>query len=217
MKIKPWLTIMNITFSQACENNKNHILSVLQQAFSSTKQVLEIGSGTGQHSVHFATNLPHLAWQTSDLPINHYSINARKEDSQLENLFAPITIDLNQEWLTALEDSDLSTATVDGIFTANTLHIISWHLVQQFFNSIKEHLAIGGILCIYGPFNYQGKFTSESNAQFDLWLKDRDGASGIRDFEQVQLLAKAEGLALLQDHSMPANNRLLVFKRINKI
>ena len=206
---------MNLNFSQACENNKTPILNVLQGAFVNTKQVLEIGSGTGQHSVFFAENLPLLRWQTSDLSIHHYSINARREESKLTNLLAPITVDLQQAWQpilkkSALTESSLPTV-IDGIFTANTLHIISWSLVKNFFNETEKHLAKGGTLCIYGPFNYQRKFTSESNAQFDIRLKHRDPESGIRDFEEVQALAEQAGLSLIADHTMPANNRLLVF------
>lgn len=203
----------NLTFSQACENNKKPILNILKDAFNSSEKILEIGSGTGQHSVYFAQHLPNLSWQTSDLPINHYSINARKEESELKNLLPPITIDLQQEWRVPLQQSRLATAMVDGIFTANTLHIVSWHLVQKFFDGIKEHLTYGGVVCIYGPFNYEGEFTSERNAQFDLWLKARDTASGIRDFEQVLQLAKDADLQLSADHTMPANNRLLVFNK----
>lgn len=206
---------MNINYSQACENNKNPIVNILKEAFANTEQVLEIGSGTGQHSVFFAEHLPHLQWQTSDLAEHHYSIKARKEDSKLTNLLDPIVVDLNQEWLTTLQDSALTpsstSAIIDGIFTANTLHIISWSLVKNFFKEAEKYLAKGGILCIYGPFNYQRKFTSESNAQFDVLLKHRNPESGIRDFEEVQALAKQAGFTLLTDHTMPANNRLLVF------
>lgn len=206
---------MNLNFSQACENNKTPILKVLKEAFVNTKQVLEIGSGTGQHSVFFAEHLPQLVWQTSDLSVHHYSINVRKEESKLTNLLAPITLDLTQAWLPALTQSTLtqpsSPVLVDGIFTANTLHIISWSLVKNFFKEANKHLAKGGVLCVYGPFNYQRKFTSESNAEFDIRLKARDPESGIRDFEEVQALANQAELSLVEDHTMPANNRLLVF------
>lgn len=201
---------MNLKFSQACENNKTPILNLLKSTFTDTKHVLEIGSGTGQHSVFFAKHLPHLRWQTSDLPEHHYSINVRREESELTNLLVPIALDLQQAWQAPLEKSSLPSV-IDGIFTANTLHIISWYLVKELFKETEKHLVKGGILCIYGPFNYQRKFTSESNAQFDIRLKSRDPESGIRDFEEVQALANQAGLSLLADHTMPANNRLLVF------
>jgi cyclopropane fatty-acyl-phospholipid synthase-like methyltransferase len=199
---------MELTFSQACENNKAAILTVLQNFFKTTKHVLEVGSGTGQHAIHFAEKLPHLSWQTSDLLINHFSINQRISSSQLNNILTPIHLDLNNEWPMV---SSSKTSLFDGIFTANTLHIISWDLVQRFFTGVQKNLKEGGTLCIYGPFNYEGTFTSESNANFELWLKDRDINSGIRDFEAIELLAKSAKLSLISDNAMPANNRLLVF------
>jgi len=199
---------MELTFSQACENNKEAILTVLQKAFKTTKSVLEIGSGTGQHAIYFAENLPHLFWQTSDLPINHYSINQRISNCSLKNINPAIVLDLNDDWPTVnINDKPQ----VEGIFTANTLHIVSWPLVQRFFESVDKNLKEGGKLCIYGPFNYNGKFTSESNANFELWLVDRDINSGIRDYEAIEALANSAGLSLITDHIMPANNRLLEF------
>ena len=201
---------MELAFSQACENNKPAILSVLKQAFSTTKNVLEIGSGTGQHAIHFAEHLPQLVWQTSDLPINHYSINQRVINSGLNNILEPMTLDLTEDWSFINDDN---TRYFDGIFTANTLHIVSWPLVQRFFTGVGNNLAKEGTLCIYGPFNYDGEFTSASNQQFDLWLKERDQHSGIRDFEAIVTLANAAGLSLITDHTMPANNRLLAFRK----
>ncbi|OUR61451.1 methylase [Colwellia sp. 39_35_sub15_T18] len=199
---------MNKPFSQACENNKQPILNILTTVFSSTKHVLEIGSGTGQHAVFFGQQLPDLTWQTSDLPINHQGINLWLDEAALANVQRPIVIDLNKPW--PMPNNNLP---VDGLYTANTLHIISWPLVVNFFQGIEQNLAPKASVCIYGPFNYQGKFTSESNANFDLWLKDRDINSGIRDIEAILLLATSAGLTLVDDHAMPANNRLLVFSK----
>jgi len=189
-------------FSQACENNKNAIFSVLKTVFANTKNVLEIGSGSGQHAVYFAKNLPWLSWQTSDLEINHQGINQWIDEQPSENLQRPIKLDLQAPWKMSL---------VDGIYTANTLHIVSWALVENFFVGVKKCLATHGSLCIYGPFNYHGKFTSSSNADFDIWLKSRNRESGIRDIEAIVLLAQEAGLTLVHDHTMPANNRLLEF------
>ncbi len=200
--------MMNKPFSQACENNKQPILNILTTVFSSTKHVLEIGSGTGQHAVFFGQQLPDLTWQTSDLPINHQGINLWLDEAALANVQRPIVIDLNKPW--PMPNNNLP---VDGLYTANTLHIISWPLVVNFFQGIEQNLAPKASVCIYGPFNYQGKFTSESNANFDLWLKDRDINSGIRDIEAILLLATSAGLTLVDDHAMPANNRLLVFSK----
>ncbi|KZN46545.1 DUF938 domain-containing protein [Pseudoalteromonas luteoviolacea] len=196
---------MTKPFSQACENNKDPILQKLAPFLFGATQVLEIGSGTGQHAVHFAQALPTLIWQTSDLRHNHGGIVSWCEEADLTNLRLPLELDLNIEsW--PLEN-------IPVIYTANTLHIVSAKLVEQFFKGVAAHLAVTGKLAIYGPFNYRGDFTSQSNAEFDAFLKMRDPKSGIRDFEWICELAQKAGLALVHDHAMPANNRLLLFKR----
>jgi len=200
--------MMNKPFSQACENNKRPIVNILTAVFSENKHVLEIGSGTGQHAVFFGQQLPHLTWQTSDLLINHQGINLWLDEAGSANVIKPIVIDLNKPWPMPKDSFQ-----VDGLYTANTLHIISWTLVVKFFEGLKSNLAFDASVCIYGPFNYQGKFSSESNANFDLWLKERDINSGIRDIEAILLLANSAGLTLIDDHAMPANNRLLVFSK----
>ena len=197
--------IMNKPFSQACENNKAAILSILAEHLKACKTVLEVGSGTGQHAVYFAPNLPWLSWQTSDISANHQGINLWLNELPQDNLLSPIELDLNNRW---------PIKKVDAIFTANTLHIVKWSLVEAFFHGVSQHLNSHGHCCIYGPFNYQGKYSSESNANFDLWLKERDSESAIRDIEAIIALANAAGLSLENDHAMPANNRLLVFKKI---
>lgn len=197
---------MNKPFSQACENNKIAILSLLSDIFRATKTVLEVGSGTGQHAIHFAANMPWLSWQTSDVLTNHQGISQWLNEYPNANLYHPIALDLNHTW--PIEK-------VDAIYTANTLHIVSWSLVQAFFSGVAKHLEQRGKLCIYGPFNYQGKYTSESNAGFDIWLKERDSESAIRDIEAIIALAQHAGLSLEDDHAMPANNRLLVFTKLS--
>lgn len=208
IKINKRRNMMNKPFSQACENNKRPILDILTNAFSKSKHVLEIGSGTGQHAVFFGQHLPYLTWQTSDLLINHQGINDWLNEAALTNVQRPIVIDLHHTW--PVPENNLQ---VDGIYTANTLHIISWPLVVKFFEGVAQNLKAQASVCIYGPFNYQGKFTSESNASFDTWLKERDINSGIRDIEAVLTLASSAGLNLIDDHLMPANNRLLVFSK----
>lgn len=196
---------MTKQFSQACENNKQPILEILSRVLINRKNVLEIGSGTGQHAVYIAKKLPFLTWQTSDLEVNHAGINQWITDLPSPNIKRPLVIDLAS--VQPLSDN------IDAIFTANTLHIISWALVQKFFELVATSLAKDGTLCIYGPFNYQGKYTSESNANFDLWLKERDKKSGIRDFEAICQLATKAGLSLKEDIQMPANNRILIFTK----
>ncbi|WP_432696431.1 DUF938 domain-containing protein [Marinobacterium sp. YM272] len=191
-------------FSPACENNKEPILEVLRDAFSDCSSVLEIGSGTGQHAVHFAAQLPHLRWQTSDLAENHQGILLWLEEAGLGNLHPPIELDVTQpDWPGGF----------DAVFTANTTHIMPWPAVIEMISRIGELLPEGGVFCQYGPFNYAGRFTSDSNARFDLWLKQFDPARGIRDFEEVRDLARQAGLSLEADNTMPANNRLLVWRK----
>jgi SAM-dependent methyltransferase len=190
-------------YSEACEINKAPILAVLKDIFPDRKRVLEIASGTGQHAVYFGRELPHLTWQTSELVQNLTGIRAWLNEEQLPNVFAPLAIDVN--------DARWPVATVDAIFNANTVHIISWPEVERLFAHIACVIEPGGYVCLYGPYNYGGHFTSESNARFDAWLKSRDPNSGVRDFEAVNRLAMSHGLDLLHDIAMPSNNRILVW------
>ena len=200
-----------LPFSQACENNQAPIFAVLQQAFADRRHVLEIGSGTGQHSVYFAPRLPHLVWQTSDLADNHAGIRAWHAQHPAPNLRPPLLLDLaHSDWPQGEPDS----GPFDAVFSSNTAHIVAWPLVQRMFALVGQHLPAGGVFAIYGPFNYGGQFTSDSNRAFDAWLRQRDAASGIRDMEAMQALGAQHGLELVQDRAMPANNRTLVFQKI---
>jgi cyclopropane fatty-acyl-phospholipid synthase-like methyltransferase len=192
-------------YSQACENNKEPILNVLRSAFEGIGQVLEIGAGTGQHAVHFARHLPQLIWHPTDLPEHLAGIRLWIDGAGLPNLAPPRPLDVN--------DARWVEGPIEGIFSANTTHILAWESVEAMFRGIGRHLAAGGRLCLYGPFNYGGCFTSDSNARFDEWLRLQDPASGIRDFEAIDRLARDTGLELLADHAMPANNRTLVWRK----
>lgn len=192
-------------FSESCEQNKVPILEVLQDVFSDRQNVLEIASGTGQHAVFFGRALPHLTWQTSELTANHAGIRMWLDEAQLSNVLPPVEIDVSSDvW---------PVGSVDAIFNANTVHIVSWPEVERMFAGIGHVLETGGVLCLYGPFNYGGNFTSDSNARFDAWLKSRDPGSGVRDFEAINRLAELQGLSLQKDVAMPANNRTLVWQR----
>ncbi len=194
-------------FAESCEQNRDPILAVLREVFADCRLVLEIGSGTGQHAVYFGAELPHLRWQTADVPQHHTGIRAWLDEAALPNVLPPIPLDVGQPgW---------RSGRYDAVFSANTLHIMGWPEVEAFFAGVGEVLEAGGVLAVYGPFNYGGTFTSESNARFDTWLKARDPASGVRDFEAVDTLARAQGLALQQDIAMPANNRTLVWRRLS--
>ena len=191
----------------ACDRNREPILAVLREQFAGHRRVLEIGSGTGQHAVHFAAAMPWLEWQASDVADNLPGIRAWLDDARLPNTPPPLELDVEQAaW---------PGPACDAVFTANSLHIMGWQAVQAFFRGVGRVLADApdGTLVAYGPFNYGGAYTSDSNRDFDAWLKARDPRSGIRDFEAVDALAPAAGLRLVADVQMPANNRCLVWRR----
>jgi len=195
---------MDLPFSQACENNKDVILAVLQRHFTKPGRVLEIAGGTGQHAVHFAAQLPTLHWQSTEVPAAVARLNLRLQAAVLPNLPLALPLDVTQQ--------DWALQEFNYLFSANSLHIMPQSAVVEFFRHLPDVLQPGAIVCVYGPFKYDGQFTTPSNAQFDVWLKDNDARSGIRDFETVQTLALAAGLTLLEDNAMPANNQLLVWR-----
>ena len=194
-----------LAVSEACERNKGPILAVLGGELARSHAVLEIGSGTGQHAVHFARHLPHLAWQPSELGAELGPLAERIRLEGPPNLRPAIALDVcAHPW---------PVERVDAAFSANTLHIMPWDAVEDFFRGIGAVLEAAGVLCVYGPFRYHGAHTSASNAEFDRFLRRRDPLSGIRDFEALARLAAAAGLELSADHAMPANNRTLVWRR----
>ena len=199
----------HLPFSQACENNKQAILEVLEKELVGYLHILEVGSGTGQHGVYFAPNLPHLTWQTSDVVGNHSVIQAWLNAHPASNLHAPLRLDLRTDCI-----SHSSTAKpYDAVFTANTLHIIAWSLVEKLFELMGSTLAIDGKLVIYGPFNENGQYTSAGNQQFDTILRQGNPSSGIRNKEDVIALADHYDLAVYKQYAMPANNQMLIFKK----
>ena len=200
--------VQPLPFSEACERNKGPILEVLQRRLGPQPGlVLEVGAGTGQHAVHFARSLPQLSWQPTEQLENLPALAARVTLEGPSNLLAPLELDVEQAAWPCDADS------VDAVFTANTLHIVSWHQVQALFRGVGEVLRDDGMLIVYGPFRYGGQFTSHSNAAFDASLRQRDPASGIREFEAVDALAAGQGLRLVEDCAMPANNQTLVWRR----
>jgi len=201
-------TMSDRPYAPSCDRNRDPILQVLQRQFADCRRVLEIGSGTGQHAVHFAAALPQLTWQCSERAEHLPGIAQWLESADLPNTPPPLALDVREgPW---------PHTGYDAVFTSNTLHIMGWEAVQAFFAGVGHLLATnaGGMLVVYGPFNYGGAFTSDSNRDFDAWLKARDPASGIRDAEAVDALAQAQGLALQEDVAMPANNRCLVWRRV---
>lgn len=192
-----------LPFSASCERNKEPILDVLRSRFARSAQVLEIGSGTGQHAVHFARALTHLTWYPTEQLTYLADLTERVRLEGTHNLRAPTLLDVRQAvW---------PLRSVDAVFTANTLHIMSWPAVTSALNGIGGVLAPGGALCVYGPFRYAGSYTSESNREFDQMLQERDPLSGLRDIQAITPFAEQYGMRLVADHDLPANNRLLVF------
>lgn len=197
--------MQNLPFSQACENNKNPILDILKEIFADKTRVLEIGSGTGQHAVYFAEHLKHLHWQPSDRIENLEGINLWLDTYPQDNLSLPIELDVSQNnW-----PQDF-----DAVFSANTAHIMPWKLTQLMLEKVATLLPEKGVFALYGPFNYGGEFTSDSNANFDRWLKSIAPHQGIRDFEKVNEIVCSAGMHLLNDYAMPANNRLLAWRKL---
>ena len=191
--------------SEACERNKGPILEVLRSVFADRSHVLEIGSGTGQHGVHFAAHLEHVTWHPTERLGALPELAARIQAEGGRNLRQPMLLDVRQ--------SVWPLRSVDAVFTANTLHILSWPEVTAMFHGIGGTLVPGGVVCVYGPFRYAGSYTSPSNLEFDRLLRERDPDSGIREIHDLTALASGFGLRLDADHDLPAHNRLLVFMK----
>jgi len=192
-------------FSPSCEENKYVILHAIKPLLKSSLDVLEIASGTGQHAVYFAKNMPQLIWHTSDLLNSHNGINRWLLEAQLPNIMRPIALDVSQD--------NVPNTPFDAIYTANSFHIMSAQNVVDFFSKVPVVLKQSGQVIVYGPFNYNNAFTSESNARFNDWLISNNPQSGIKDFEWCNTLANNAGLTLIDDIEMPQNNRILVWQK----
>lgn len=196
---------MNKPFSQACANNQAVICEVLERVFAHKKQALEVGSGTGQHGVWFASKMPHLSWQLSDRKPNHAGIKQWVSDYPSPNLLSPIALDvLTDGW---------PMAAYDAAYSANTAHIMPWQAVEAMFSGIAERLLSGGVFCLYGPMKYLGVLEAQSNVEFDYRLRQQLPHQGIREFHDINRLATNAGLVLMEDNPMPANNRLIVWQK----
>lgn len=191
-------------FSAACERNREPILAVLARVFADRTAVLEIGAGTGQHAAYFAPALPHLTWQPTDVAEHLAGIRMWTDAARAPNLHPPIALDVDDPW---------PEVKADAAFSANTCHIMSWSQVEKMFDGIARLLPSGGVFALYGPFKYAGRYTSESNERFDAMLRADDARSGLRDMAAVLSLAGRCALVLEEDNAMPANNRLLVFRK----
>lgn len=191
-------------YSPSCDDNKDVILSVIKPYLDNKKSLLEIGSGTGQHAVFFSQFLPNLVWQPSDLKNNLDGINQWLDEANQDNILNPIELDVSKQW---------PTQKYEAVFSANALHIMSHKQVEDCFTGLGNVLEEQATCLFYGPFNYSGHYTSQSNKNFDVWLKNNNPLSCIKDFETICDLAQQQGLHLINDHEMPANNRILAFEK----
>jgi hypothetical protein len=191
-------------FAPASERNRGPILEVLRDVFTDRARVLEVGSGTGQHAVHFAAAMPWLAWQTSEVEANLPGLRMWLDEAALPNTPPPFALDVAGRW---------PEGRWDAAFTANTLHIMPWTAVERLFDMLPAVLDPGAVLVVYGPFNVGGRFTGPGNAAFDATLRVADPARGLRDLEAVDALARRAGFGPVDVRSMPADNRCLVWRR----
>lgn len=196
---------MEKPYSQACENNKKPILDVIGNYFNDSELVLEIGSGTAQHAVYFANELKNTYWQTSDQRQYMKGINLRINEYKKYNLGRPLAIDVTQ--------SPWAIDRCEGVFSANTSHIMSWPMVEKMFQGVGRILLPKKSFCLYGPFNFDGQYTSSSNQAFDNMLRDRDPESGLRNFEELLALAELNGLSFTKRYDLPANNCILTWQK----
>ena len=195
----------DLPVAPSCLRNQKPIADVLLQELPEHAVVLEIGSGTGQHAHYMTSQIPHIKWQPSEISECLPDINAWREHSGHENFLPPLVLDVTEDLWPVKQ--------VDAVFSANVVHYVGWSHVRAMLAGISRVLVQDGLALFYGPFNYEGQFTSDGNEQLDAWLRERDPDSGIKDFEQIILTARKEKLRLIKDIAMPANNRMLIFQK----
>jgi Protein of unknown function (DUF938) len=199
----------------AFHRNHQAIWTVLQPFLSGKSgDVVEAGSGTGQHVVDFARHTPEITWWPSDLNEQHLkSIAAWRAHAELPNIRPPLRIDLTDPmWCPQMHDGS-GPGELLAVFCANVIHIAPWRVAEGLFAGAGRYLRADGRLFLYGPFKRDGKHTAVSNAVFDSSLREGNPEWGVRDIEALQELAAGAGLALLDITEMPANNLILVFER----
>lgn len=189
----------------ATHRNRGPILEVLEHEFAASKSVLEIGSGTGQHAVFFGRAMPWLRWQTSDRAENLHGIGAWIGEAALDNVLPPLELDVQKTADPA--------GRYDAVFSANTAHIMSFAAVECMFKLVARILPGDGLFCLYGPFNDNGEFTSDSNRRFDESLRAGDPAMGIRDLRDLDRMAFDGGLHRHRRYAMPSNNMIVLWRK----
>ena len=192
-------------FADSARKNARPILEVLQREFRHAIDVLEIGSGTGQHAVTFSAAMPNLRWQTSDLDERHAGINAWIDAAGLAGISRPVSLDVRTAQVDAMS--------YDAVFAANTAHIMGIGAVRRMFSIVGDALRADGVFCLYGPFRIGGRFNTESNARFNLSLRQRDATMGVRDLEALDRFGLSCGLRRQRLYAMPSNNYIGVWTR----
>lgn len=198
-------TAEDLPVVDSCLRNQRPILDVLGQFLPKNARVLEIGSGTGQHAAYMTEHLPGICWQPTEMSERLDEITLWQQHCNRAGFLPPLELDVCQDIWPARD--------FDAVFSANVVHFVSWPEVERLFVGVARCLNAGGLLMLYGPYNYDGQFTSEGNIALDGWLRERNPESGIKDFEQVLLLARKHHLHLRADEEMPSNNRMLVFQK----
>ena len=200
-----------VLFSPACERNKDVILENLKDFCSdSFGNFLEIGFGTGQHAFHFAQAFPNLSYFIADREQYHPSFLLKeKVESKPANIKGPYSFEATDSEV----KHNIESLGYDFLFVANVFHIMSWPQSQLTLNFLPSLMNDSGLCLFYGPFKFEGQFTSDSNQMFDQSLKASEPAMGIRDFESVESIMKSQGMELLERRDLPANNNLLIFKK----
>lgn len=193
----------------AASRNKDVILEVLRDVLPGSGRVLEIASGSGLHTMHFAASLPNLQWQPSDIGHeNLNSINAWRNDAALDNVNEPIALDVTED------DWQMD---ADAIVCINMIHIAPWPCCLGLLNGGGRHLPEGGILYLYGPFKVGGHHTAPTNESFDQSLRMQNPDWGVRNLDDVALEARRQGLHLVKTVKMPANNLSVIFRKTDMV
>ncbi len=202
---KTHLANLVLAENPSCERNKLPILEVLKEYLNPGDHLLEIGSGGGMHALYFTQNLPVARWQMTEMPEYMEAIQARFIQQGNSQMATPLSLDCRAaHWGLPQQ--------YDAIFSANTVHIMSWQAVCGLMNGVHKALKPEGLFLLYGPFRYNGEDTAASNTAFHEYLKNTSAEMGLRDYQEMAALAKLAGLQLIKDIPMPANNRILIFK-----